>query len=80
MNAAVSNKPEKEGRSPGSIVRDAVMYGFITAQEGQFLDSVVRLRNGVAHGALKVRVSEATMSRVLALCDSLVRDLGERGP
>jgi uncharacterized protein YutE (UPF0331/DUF86 family) len=70
-----SNKREKEGRSPSSIVRDSVMYGFITPEEGQFLDSVVRLRNGVAHGGLKAKVPESTLNRILALCDSLTREL-----
>lgn len=70
-----SNQPDKEGRSPNSIVRDAVMYGFITAQEGQFLDSVVRVRNVVAHGALTTKIPDSTLIRLLALCDALARDL-----
>jgi len=70
------NKPKKQGRSPRSLVRDAVMYGFITASEGRFLDSVAELRNSIAHGAVTVTVSEVILNKVLSLCDSLARDLG----
>lgn len=72
-----SNRPEKEGRSPRSLVRDAVMYGFISAAEGQFLDTVVQLRNAIAHGAVTADVPEDTLRKVLSLCESLARDLSQ---
>jgi hypothetical protein len=68
-------KSKKQNRSSRSLVRDAVMYGFITASEGHFLDSVAQLRNSIAHGAVTVAVSEVTLKKVLELCDSLARDL-----
>ena len=67
-----TGKPEKQPRSPRSIVRDAVMYGFITATEGNFLDSIAQIRNSVAHGAVNTKVPAKTLSRLLSLCDSLV--------
>ena len=51
-----SNKPEKLSRSPRSIVRDAVMYGYLTANEGGFLDSVAEVRNAIAHGVSTTKV------------------------
>lgn len=67
-----SNKPEMLRRSPRSIVRDAVMYGFITANEGSFLDSVAEVRNAVAHGATTIKVTQKMLKKLLARCESLV--------
>jgi uncharacterized protein YutE (UPF0331/DUF86 family) len=67
-----SNTPEKLGRSPRSIVRDAVMYGYITANEGSFLDSVAELRNVIAHGTSTRHISSSMIKKLLTLCESLV--------
>lgn len=67
-----SNKPEKLNRSPRSIVRDAVMYGFITANEGSFLDSVAEIRNAIAHGNTTTKVTPKMLTKLLSLCESFV--------
>jgi uncharacterized protein YutE (UPF0331/DUF86 family) len=70
------NKSEKLGRQPRSIVRDAIMYGFINSSDGEFLDQIIQLRNGIAHGALTEIVPKQTLNRVVKLADSLARQLG----
>ena len=67
-----SNTPEKLSRSPRSIVRDAVMYGFITATEGSFLDTVAELRNAIAHGTGTDKVTVSMLKKLILLCESLV--------
>jgi uncharacterized protein YutE (UPF0331/DUF86 family) len=70
-----TNNPEKQARSPRSLVRDAVMYGFLTSAEGEFLSSITELRNAIAHGAVTITVPPQTLKRVLALCDALAREV-----
>lgn len=69
-----SGRTEMRARSPRSIARDAVMFGFITASEGDFLDSVAQLRNAVAHGAVDTKISASTLNRLMSLCKSLVSE------
>jgi uncharacterized protein YutE (UPF0331/DUF86 family) len=69
-----TGRTEMRARSPRSIVRDAVMFGFITPNEGHFLDSVAQLRNAVAHGAVDTKIPASTVNRLMSLCKSLVSE------
>lgn len=74
-----SGKVKKRVHSPISIVRDAVMMGFITRSEGEFLDSVARTRNDIAHGAVSLNIPISTIDRLLKLCGSLATDSKKKG-
>lgn len=67
-----SNRSKVPSGSPHSIVRDAVTYGFINRSEGEFLDSVAKIRNAVAHGAVNIKTPSDKLERLLSLCRSLV--------
>lgn len=69
-----TGKNHVKSRHPRSIVRDAIMVGFITSAEGEFLDAVAQLRNSVAHGVVNMRVSATTIKKLLKLCSSLVSE------
>jgi Holliday junction resolvase len=73
-----SDRPETWNRSPRSIVRDAVMYGFISADEGNFLDSVAETRNAVAHGVATTSVRPGMLEKLILLCESLVTSRDSR--
>jgi len=60
--------------SPRSIVRDAVMIGYITRKEGEFLSRVAELRNVVAHGGVNTYIPTSTIKRLLVLCKQLVSE------
>jgi Holliday junction resolvase len=73
-----SNKPEQETRAPRSIVRDAVMYGFITPEVGNFLDSLASTRNAVAHGVATATISPKLLTRLMSIAESLVTERESR--
>ncbi len=55
-----------------SLVRDAVMLGFVELEDGEFLDRMASVRNRVAHGVVSERVSDADLDRLVRVCRSLV--------
>lgn len=65
-------------RTPQSVVRDAVMIGFITQKEGEFLDSIAKIRNSVAHGAADTKIREASLKKLVKLCESLVSEVSTK--
>lgn len=62
-------------RSPQSVVRDAVMIGFITQEEGEFLDHIAEIRNQIAHGAVETNIRDASLKKLVKLCESLVSNI-----
>lgn len=64
-------------RTPQSVVRDAVMIGFITQKEGEFLDYMAKIRNSVAHGAVDIKIRDASLKRLIKLCEGLVSEVGQ---
>ncbi len=62
-------------RTPKSVVRDAVMIGFITQTEGEFLYNIVEIRNRVAHGAVETKIRDASLKKLVKLCESLVSEV-----
>lgn len=62
-------------RSPQSVVRDAVMIGFITQKEGEFLDYIVDIRNRIAHGAVETKIRGASLQKLVKLCELLVSEV-----
>lgn len=62
-------------RSPRSVVRDAVMMGFITKEEGKFLDNIAEIRNSIAHGAVDNKISTASLTKLVKICKSLVTEI-----
>lgn len=71
-----SGKSKSPIRSPKSVVRDAVMIGFITQSEGEFLDYIADIRNRVAHGALDTKIRCASLKKLVKLSESLVSEVG----
>ena len=69
-----SDKAEIPVRNSRSIVRDAVMFGFISANEGKFLDSVAQFRNSIAHGAVETKIPDSLLNRLVELCKSLIKE------
>lgn len=67
-----SGRSKKTVRSPRSVVRDAVMFGYITRSEGEFLESVAKMRNVIAHGAVNIGIPKSRIDRLLKVCRSLV--------
>ncbi len=70
-----SGRTKTPVRSPRSVVRDAVMYGFITQKEGEFLDFIADIRNRVAHGAVETKIRDASLQKLVKLCKSLVSEV-----
>ena len=66
----------KRGRqqvhSSHSLVRDAVMLGFLELEDGEFLDRMASVRNRVAHGAVTERVSATDLRRLVQRCRSML--------
>jgi len=70
-----SGKSRMPVRSSRSVVRDAVMLGFITKEEGEFLDNIAEIRNSVTHGAVDKKISTASLTKLIKLCKSLVTEI-----
>ena len=73
-----SGKSKRPVRSSRSVVRDAVMLGFITQEEGEFLDNIAEIRNSVAHGAVDSKIRTASLTKLVKLCKSLVTEVNEK--
>lgn len=67
-----TGKSKVRSRTPSSIVRDAVMMGFLDQAEGEFLTSVSRLRNEIAHGAVSTKVNKVLINKLVNICGALV--------
>lgn len=63
---------KQQVRSPRSLVRDGVMFGFLEMEEGEFLNRMASARNRMAHGALGERVSVHDLERLVQLCRSML--------
>ena len=59
-------------RSGQALVRDAVMYGFVELEDGEFLDRMASVRNRIAHGVVSEQVSRVDLDRLVRVCRSLV--------
>jgi Holliday junction resolvase len=70
-----TGKSKTPVRSSRSVVRDAVMIGFITQKEGEFLDYIAGIRNPLAHGAVNSKISAASLNKLVKLCKSLVSEV-----
>jgi uncharacterized protein YutE (UPF0331/DUF86 family) len=73
-----TGKSKKPVRSSRSVVRDAVMIGFITQKEGEFLDYIADIRNSVAHGAVNSKIRTASLNKLVNLCKSLVSEVNTK--
>lgn len=62
-------------RSQKSVVRDAVMYGFITREEGEFLDYIADIRNRISHGAVETKIRDVSLKKLVNFCDRLVSEV-----
>lgn len=59
----------KRIKNPKSLIRDAVMYGFIDADEGEQLTNIVAIRNSIAHGAVGTDVSIDVVDTLIRISD-----------
>jgi len=73
-----TGKSKTPVRAPQSIVRDAVMIGFITQEEGEFLDYIAKIRNSVAHGAVDRKIRAASLKKLIKLCETLVSEVNTK--
>ena len=69
-----TGKSKTPVRAPQSVVRDAVMIGFITREEGEFLDEIAKIRNSVAHGAVNRKIPTASLDELIRLCGLFVSE------
>ena len=65
-----SGRPQVQ--SGQSLVRDAVMLGFLELDDGDFLNRMASVRNRVAHGVVSERLSAADLDRLVRQCRGLV--------
>lgn len=70
-----TGKSKKPVRAPRSVIRDAVMFGFITQKEGEFLDYIAEIRNSVAHGAFDRKIRTASLNKLVKFCRTLVTEV-----
>lgn len=61
-----------QARSGQSLVRDAVMLGFVELEDGEFLDRMAPVRNRIVHGVVSERVSGPDLDRLVRMCRSLI--------
>lgn len=73
-----TGKSKTPVRAPQSVVRDAVMIGFITQKEGEFLDYIAKIRNSVAHGAVDRKIRTASLNKLIKLCETLVSEVNKK--
>ncbi|MFC3193198.1 hypothetical protein ACFODZ_02975 [Marinicella sediminis] len=73
-----SVKSNTQFRNPKSIVRDTVMYGFISLKEGEFLSEMIEIRNRITHGEVETKISKASLKKLIMLCESLVTEVKTR--
>lgn len=76
MYLYTGKRNSQQVRSAHSLVRDAVMLGFLELEEGRFFDRMASARNRVAHGVVTERVSAADLDRLVRECRLLLSTRG----
>ena len=76
MYLYTGKRKRQQVRSAHSLVRDAVMLGFLELEEGEFFDRMATARNRVAHGVVTERVSAADLERLVRQCRLLLSARG----
>ncbi len=76
MYLYTGRRNRQQVRSAHSLVRDAVMLGFLELDDGEFFDRMASARNNVAHGVVTESVSAADLERLVRQCKLLLSTIG----
>lgn len=67
----------KPPRTSRSLIRDAVIQGFVDRREGDYLSKMLEIRNAISHGVRSRRVSHTDLDRLLKITTALAKDISQ---
>ena len=64
-----------------TLVRDGVMYGVLSRQDGEFIEKLMQVRNSVAHGYVSKAVTQKDLKRLIGIGKKVLSEtMGEITP
>ena len=60
---------------PQTLIRDAVMYGIVSRKDGEFLESIMLVRNSLSHGLQGRKVLKNQVKRLIKIGKNILNEL-----
>jgi uncharacterized protein YutE (UPF0331/DUF86 family) len=73
-------RQSKPPRTTKSLIRDAVIQGFVDRREGDYLNQMMDIRNAISHGVRSQRVSRIDLDKLLKITTALAEDTSKTAP
>lgn len=66
---------QKDQKKVISLIRDSVMYGIVSREDGKYLDSLLSIRNRIAHGYSSQEVMKKEVNELIELVNRTIAEL-----